>query len=127
MSQFFFLGGPLMWPLALLSALLFALLFERAVAASGPGWAESRVERTRHRRWVPFFVDVAPALGLLGTMQGIIECFGVLGGATPGKSALAGLGVAAITTVFGLVIALAASVGGYALDALAAREEACPR
>lgn len=123
MSEFFFLGGPLMWPLALLSALLLALVFERAVAAGGPAWRESAAERARHRKWVPFFVEVAPALGLLGTMQGIIECFSVMGGAKAGKEALAGLGIAAITTVFGLVIALVASVSGYVFDALAAREE----
>jgi biopolymer transport protein ExbB/TolQ len=127
MSDFFFLGGPLMWPLALLSAVLLALVFERAVAASGPRWRESAEERLRHRRWVPFFVEVAPALGLLGTMQGIIECFGVLGGAHAGKGALAGLGVAAITTVYGLVIALIASVSGYALEAISAGEEAKPK
>lgn len=108
MSEFFFLGGPLMWPLAVLSALLVALVFERA----------------RHRKWVPFFVEVAPALGLLGTMQGIMECFNVMGGGHAGKDAIAGLGIAAITTVYGLVIALVASVAGYGLDALAAREEA---
>ena len=40
------------------------------------------------------------------------------------RDAIAGLGIAAITTVYGLVIALVASVAGYGLDALAAREEA---
>jgi len=124
MSEFFFLGGPLMWPLAVLSALLMALVFERAIAASGPRWRESAAERARHRKWVPFFVEVAPALGLLGTMQGIMECFNVMGGGHAGKDAIAGLGIAAITTVYGLVIALVASVAGYGLDALAAREEA---
>ncbi len=127
MSEFFFLGGPIMWPLSLLSAFLIALIFERAVAASGPRWSDSPKERARHRRWVPFFVEVAPALGLLGTMQGIMECFNVMGGGHAGKDALSGLGIAAITTIYGLVIALVASIAGYAFDALAAHEESVTR
>ena len=123
MSHFFFIGGPLMWPLAACSAILVAYLFERALTASGPRWRESKGERSKHRRVLPFFVEVAPALGLLGTMQGIIECFNVMGGANPGREALAGLGIAAITTVYGLVIALVASVAMFAFDALARIED----
>lgn len=123
MSEFFFAGGPLMWPLAGCSAVLLAFIFERAVTASGPRWRESRDERSKHRRLLPFFIEVAPALGLLGTMQGIIECFSVMGGANPGREALAGLGVAAITTVYGLIIALVASIAMFALDAVARTEE----
>jgi len=123
MSEFFFLGGPLMWPLAGCSAVLLAYLFERAVTASSPRWRESSEERAKHRRFLPFFIEVAPAIGLLGTMQGIIQCFNVLGGDSPGREALAGLGVAAITTVYGLVIALVASIAMFALDALARCED----
>jgi biopolymer transport protein ExbB/TolQ len=123
MSGFFFSGGPLMWPLAGCSAVLLAYLFERAWTASSPRWRESSEERAKHRRILPFFIEVAPAIGLLGTMQGIMECFNVLGGASPGRDALAGLGVAAITTVYGLVIALVATIAMFALDALARGED----
>ena len=92
----------------------------------GPPCLHLRAGRHRlgpARRLLPFFIEVAPALGLLGTMQGIIECFSVMGGANPGREALAGLGVAAITTVYGLIIALVASIAMFALDAVARTEE----
>ncbi|MSR45363.1 MAG: MotA/TolQ/ExbB proton channel family protein [Phycisphaerales bacterium] len=126
MSEFFFLGGMCMWPLAACSAALLALLFERAIVVAGPRWRSVPAERTFHRTFVPFFIEVAPALGLLGTMQGIMECFGVLGTAGSAKGALAGLGIAAITTVFGLLIALVASIAGFTLDALARVEGVTP-
>ncbi|MSQ90754.1 MAG: MotA/TolQ/ExbB proton channel family protein [Phycisphaerales bacterium] len=118
MSEFFLLGGICMWPLAACSVALLALLIERAVVVVGPRWRSVSSERTFHRSFIPLFIEVAPALGLLGTMQGIIECFGVLGGSGSAKGALSGLGVACITTVYGLVIALVASLAGFTLDAL---------
>lgn len=118
LAELFRLGGPLMWPLALCSALLMAFLIERAVAVSGAQWKSDEQQRTLHRRHLPFFVEVAPALGLLGTMQGIIECFKIVGGTGPSENALQGLGIACITTVYGLVIALAAQVASYVLDTL---------
>lgn len=118
MAEFFRLGGPLMWPLSICSVALLAVIAERAAAACGRRWREDQAERERHRRILLFFVEVAPALGLLGTMQGIIECFSLMGGANAGREALQGLGVAAITTVYGLVIALVATIASYALDAV---------
>lgn len=117
-AELFRLGGPLMWPLSLCSVLLMGFLIERAITAAGPVWRTDERQRTLHRRHLLFFVEVAPALGLLGTMQGIIECFQVLGGSGPASGALDGLGVACITTVYGLVIALAAQVASYVLDSL---------
>ncbi len=69
-----------------------------------------------HKRTMTFFIEIPPALGLLGTVLGVIECFRLLDG-SPGTEGLGeGLGVACITTVAGLVIALVASVGQFALD-----------
>lgn len=119
LAELFRLGGPLMWPLALCSALLMAFLIERAIAVSSAQWKTDERQRTLHRRHLLFFVEVAPALGLLGTMHGIIECFKIVGGSGPSMSALQGLGIACITTVYGLVIALAAQVATYILDSLA--------
>ena len=76
-SEFIRLGGPVMWPLAACSVALLAFLFERAFVTSSERWRPSAQERTLHKRVLPFFVEVAPALGLLGTMQGIINCFSV--------------------------------------------------
>ena len=115
-SEFIRLGGPVMWPLAACSVALLAFLFERAFVTSSERWRPSAQERTLHKRVLPFFVEVAPALGLLGTMQGIINCFSVMGGVGGGENALKGLGIACITTVAGLIIALVATVANYALD-----------
>ncbi len=123
-SEFFRLGGPIMWPLAACSVALLAFLFERVCVTSSERWRPSEQERTLHRRFLPFFVEVAPALGLLGTMQGIIDCFSVMGGAGAGENALRGLGIACITTVAGLVIALLATVANYALDMHTEKEKA---
>lgn len=119
LAELFRLGGPLMWPLALCSALLMAFLIERAITVSSVQWTTDDRQRTLHRRHLQFFVEVAPALGLLGTMHGIIECFKIVGGSGPSMSALQGLGIACITTVYGLVIALVAQVATYILDSLA--------
>lgn len=119
LAELFRLGGPLMWPLALCSALLMAFLIERAITVSSVQWRTDERQRTLHRRHLLFFVEVAPALGLLGTMHGIIECFKIVGGSGPSMSALQGLGIACITTVYGLVIALVAQVATYILDSLA--------
>ena len=115
-SDFFRLGGSYMWPLAACSVALLAFLFERVVVTSSERWRPNAQDRTLHKRILPFFVEVAPALGLLGTMQGIIDCFSVMGGAGAGENALKGLGGAAITSVAGLLIALVATVANYALD-----------
>jgi len=119
LADLFRLGGPLMWPLALCSALLMAFLIERAITVSSAQWKTDERQRALHRRHLLFFVEVAPALGLLGTMHGIIECFKIFGGSGPSMSALEGLGIACITTVYGLVIALVAQVATYILDSLA--------
>jgi biopolymer transport protein ExbB len=125
-AELFRLGGPLMWPLALCSVLLMAFLVERAITAAGPAWRTDERQRTLHRRHLLFFVEVAPALGLLGTMQGIIECFQVLGGRGSASGALEGLGVACITTVYGLLIALAAQVASYVLDSVGRADALAP-
>lgn len=125
MSHWFQLGGPLMWPLLACSALLLAFVAERAWAAWQGRLIVDPAHPPLHRRVLPFFIEVAPALGLLGTMQGIIESFGVLGGAGGGggRAALAGLAIASITTVYGLVIALVATVAGFALELAVTRAQ----
>jgi biopolymer transport protein ExbB len=116
MSEWFRLGGVVMWPLLACSAVLAAFVVERGWAAFRGRLASDAGHPPIHRRVLLFFVEVAPALGLLGTMQGIMESFSVLGGQSNGRQALTGLGVACITTVFGLVIALLATVAGFLLD-----------
>ncbi|MDA1106169.1 MAG: MotA/TolQ/ExbB proton channel family protein [Planctomycetota bacterium] len=113
LSHWFHLGGPLMWLLLACSAGMMAFVAERGIAALR---GELQGHEELHRKVLGFIGEIAPAIGLLGTMQGIIESFGVLGGAGSGRHALAGLGVACITTVFGLVIALLATASTFSLD-----------
>ena len=118
--QFMELGGPLMWPLLICSTLLGAVLVERAlvvglrykVLGSRP---PSQV-LTWHRRVLPFFTDVPPSLGLLGTVVGVVKSFGVFDGGLTGESVGVGLGIACMTTVFGLSIAIVASISRYFLE-----------
>lgn len=123
MIEAFQAGGPLMWPLALCSVGLIAFLFERAVAVPSSRWRQDPAMRRAHRRVLAFFTDIPPALGLLGTVLGVIECFQLLDADSPGVGVAGGLGVACITTVFGLAIALAAGVAGHVLDVFAAVDE----
>jgi len=89
-------------------------------------WSETRLEeeidrRARNelvglRRWLrtlELFASLAPLLGLLGTVIGMIEAFGELQGASgrvdPGLLA-GGISVALLTTAGGLIVAILASV-----------------
>lgn len=118
MISLFILGGALMWPLALCSAVLAGLIAERAVAVRSSSWKTDVKVRVAHRKFIPFFIDVAPSLGLLGTVLGVMESFRIMDGLGAGQDMGAGLGVACITTVFGLFIALGATFAGFTLDLL---------
>ncbi len=120
LSRYMEMGGPLMWPLFGCSILLGALLFERLWTVvvrhrlfrrTVPG------ERLRwHHRALPFFTEVPPSLGLLGTVVGVANSLGAISGRPDVDAIGAGLSVAIMTTIFGLSIAIAASISGYALD-----------
>lgn len=121
LRNFFQLGGVMMWPLLACSVLLTALLFERAwtvlVKARLPGLGPSRHDRlTMHRRVLPFFQEVPPSLGLLGTVIGIVQSFSLLDGNLNANAVGSGLAVACITTIFGLSIAIAATAALHLLD-----------
>ncbi len=119
-QNFLELGGPIMWPLLVCSILLGAVLSERLLViglryklmgsrlpAHMIGW---------HRRVLPFFGDVPPSLGLLGTVVGVVKCFELMDGRLNSNAVGVGLGIACMTTIFGLGIAIVASVAGYFLD-----------
>ena len=115
-------GGPIMWPLLACSAALVAVLIERFWTVLVRGRIMGRPlgpGRLGHRRVLPFFVDVPPALGLLGTVLGLVQSFQLLDGEMDTTRLGAGLATACTTTIFGLSVALVATVGGYALDWIA--------
>jgi biopolymer transport protein ExbB len=114
MIEYFVAGGWVMWPLAVCSALLMAVLFERTVAVTRPQWKADQTQRVLHRRPLAFINELAPSLGLLGTVIGVIESFQMIGG--DADDVAAGLGVACITTVYGLLISLVCMVSGYMFE-----------
>jgi len=112
-------GGVVIWPLMLCSVALGAILLERVWALLTRRRASrSLADRTWHRRVLPFFRDVPPSLGLLGTVIGVVHSFSLMGEPSPTGDAAQGLATACITTIFGLILAIVAAVAGYGLDLL---------
>lgn len=121
-SKYMQMGGPLMWPLALCSFLLIAILVERfwQIGVKAVLLRRKLTERslTWHRRPLLFFTDVPPSIGLLGTVLGVVQSFNITSGRLSGDAIGAGLGVACLTTIFGLGIAIAASIANHLLETL---------
>ena len=116
-GEYFRLGGLMMWPLLLCSVMFVAVAFER-------GWTlmiKHRLFGMKLKSIAPaestqvfeFFKDIPPAIGLLGTVIGVVQSFGLTNGTITAQSAAAGLGVACFTTVAGLTISICAAVMQY--------------
>ncbi|MFW5752487.1 MAG: MotA/TolQ/ExbB proton channel family protein [Planctomycetota bacterium] len=129
-ADWFARGGPVMWVITVDGLLLFVLLCERWLAlcstppvrrgASAPAQhaldhvarqAEAEVlalrpELTRHFALIRALIAIAPLLGLLGTVGGMIAIFeGILVGQRVAAAA-SGIGAALITTQYGLAVAV---------------------
>lgn len=121
-------GGPLMWPLLACSVALAAVLTERswaharrhgAHATQRRGGPPSPAASARSARpgIHPFFWEIPPQIGLLGTVIGLVQIFrGGLGPEAFGR----GVGVACLTTVFGLGLALVARSADHLFTAWSA-------
>ncbi|MCB9914279.1 MAG: MotA/TolQ/ExbB proton channel family protein [Planctomycetes bacterium] len=115
-------GGPIVWPLLLLSLVSLTVVIDRVRF-----WSRARrrhaelfelarrdgleaAERAMARGMVLLdtVITVAPMLGILGTVTGIIQSFELLGGAgRPDPLGVSsGIAEALITTAIGLVVAL---------------------
>lgn len=123
LAEWFRLGGWVMWPLAVCACMMLAAVTERFVAVASPRWRTDAQYRTMHRRIFGFFNELAPSLGLLGTVLGVVECFMLVGRNAGTDRIMAGLGVATITTVYGLFISLVTMVAGFVLDHLGRPED----
>jgi biopolymer transport protein ExbB len=66
----------------------------------------------KSRGWLATMIQVAPLLGLIGTVQGMIQCFMQIeaAGAADPKMLAGGIYTALITTFAGLLIAIPASI-----------------
>lgn len=82
-------------------------------------------------RWITLATAVAPLLGLLGTVWGMVECFQALKGTAAGQAYILsdgtptlnkllalsdGIYTALMTTVFGLIVAIPASIAAHLFE-----------
>ena len=131
------LGGVMMWPLLACSVLLVAVLLERAATLIFRGRAALAARSTKpalppdpaafpHTRVLDFLIDVPPSLGLLGTVIGVVRSFNLTGGPINADIVGSGLAIACMTTIFGLGIAIIASIARHTLDAITPAQAALP-
>ena len=109
-------GGPVMWPILILSVVGLAIVFDRLYAFIAffrsrerhpdPQAALNRLQRGFGL--LSTIITAEPMLGILGTVTGIIQTFGALkvSDAASPLAATAGIGEALITTAAGLVATL---------------------
>jgi biopolymer transport protein ExbB/TolQ len=113
-------GGLMMWFLLACSIAFAAVVIERLWRIGLCGRVfRCRIdyaEVVRNKHIFAFFKDVPPSIGLLGTVLGVIQSFGLDGGRITAQAAGSGLAVACYTTVFGLAIAIIATVCEYFID-----------
>ena len=93
-------GGPVMWPILVLSVVGLAILIWKAL--------EFRAGRRTAKGLVivSTIITAEPLLGILGTVTGIMQTFGAMNGANGAVNPLgatAGIGEALITTSAGLI------------------------
>lgn len=103
LAETFRAGGPVMWPILVLSVLGLAILIWKA--------REFRCGRRNGRGLtiVSTIITAEPMLGILGTVTGIIRTFSSVsaaGGEGSPLVATAGIGEALITTAAGLIASL---------------------
>ena len=119
-AEYFHQGGVMMWMLLACSILFVAVVVERfwklGICAKLFGYRIEPAESGRNKRIFGFFKEVPPSMGLLGTVLGVVESFGLEGGRITAQAAGAGLGVACYTTIYGLAIAILAVVLEYVTD-----------
>jgi biopolymer transport protein ExbB/TolQ len=99
----FLSGGPVMWPILILSVVGLAVLAWKAL--------QFRAGRRDARGlvFVSTIITAEPMLGILGTVTGIMQTFGALNaadGSVNPMAATAGIGEALVTTAAGLVASL---------------------
>ena len=109
-------GGPVMWPILILSVVGAAIVFDRLFAFCAffrsdarhpdPQAALNRLQRGFGL--LSTIITAEPMLGILGTVTGIIQTFGALkvSDAASPLAATAGIGEALVTTAAGLVVTL---------------------
>ena len=92
------------------------IALERAAATAS---SEALTNMERRMTWLATIAAIAPFIGLLGTVMGIIDAFHGLGtaGAATLRAVAPGISEALITTAAGLVVAIPAVIGYNQLTA----------
>jgi biopolymer transport protein ExbB/TolQ len=101
--EFFIDGGPVMWPILLLSIIGLALLIWNAILFRQGN------KKGKGLCVVSTIITAEPMLGILGTVTGIIKTFSSLhgeNGVINPMAATSGIGEALITTAAGLIASL---------------------
>lgn len=109
-----------MYPLGLCSMVMWTLIIDRFLALSGvekngitkittteeANYIKSRLKK--HLSLIAVLAGIAPLLGLLGTVNGMIETFNVISlfGTGNAKAMAGGISVAMVTTQSGLLVAI---------------------
>ena len=99
----FLKGGPVMWPILVLSLVGLSVLVWKALEFRAGNKSPKGLV------FVSTIITAEPMLGILGTVTGIMQTFGALNGAAGvanPMAATAGIGEALITTAAGLVASL---------------------
>jgi len=116
-AEYFQQGGLMMWFLLACSIAFTTVVIERFWRIGLCGRIFRRrvehAELVRNKHIFAFFKDVPPSIGLLGTVLGVIQSFGLEDGRITAQAAGSGLAVACYTTVYGLAIAILAAVCEY--------------
>ena len=109
-------GGPVMWPILILSIVGVAIIFDRIFAfiaffRSRDRHPDPQATLNRLQRGfglLSTIITAEPMLGILGTVTGIIKTFSSfkLSEAASPLAATAGIGEALITTAAGLIVTL---------------------
>lgn len=146
-------GGNVLWMIAALTFVMWSLIFERiwyfhgALKNDVQGALDSWEARAERKSWnahqvrlalisrvkqnvsvnmdmITTLVALAPLLGLLGTVTGMIEVFNVLAvtGGGDAKSMAGGVSKATIPTMAGMVAALSGVFGNTYVERTAERE-----
>ena len=137
LAEWFEAGGPVMWPILLLSVVgltvaverlfAFAAFFRSPPTATDESTAQAQLNRLqRGFALISTIITAEPMLGILGTVTGIIKTFGAfkLADAASPLAATAGIGEALVTTAAGLIAALVLIFPYNLLLALLARAAA---
>ena len=104
-------GGAVMWPLFALLVLVFVLVVERIVTFALATKHKEKLSEAKAYHvlsLLDLIASIAPVLGFLGTVTGMISTFSVLDNGAGASAVTGGVGEALVATATGLCVAILA-------------------